>query len=507
MTQTIAKSQIPAALQGVIHTQLFIDGKFVDAESGETMATLNPHDNSEIAQVSMAGKPDIDKAIHAAQRAYPKWSRMAAMDRGRILLKLADLIEANAEQLAMLESLDTGHPIRDSRILDVPRTAVTYRYFGGMADKFQGDVVPVEAGFLNYVTREPLGVVGQVVPWNFPLMFTSWKMAPALAAGNCVVLKPAEITPLSSLRIAELMAEAGMPDGVVNILPGLGQVAGQYIAEHPKIAKIAFTGSTATGRRIVQASAGNLKKVQLELGGKGANIVFDDAFLPAAINGAAWAIFHNQGQACIAGARLVLHESIAEEFLEKFTALAKSIRLGNPLDPQTEMGPLTSQMHRDRVLSYVDIARQEDGEVLSGGKAPGGELSAGCYVEHTIVRAKSSSDRIAQEEVFGPFVTVLTFKTDEEALAIANSTEYGLGAGLWTRNLQRAHLMAREIKSGMVWINCYKRVNPGSPFGGVGQSGYGREMGFDVMREYTQSKSVWVNIDAQIVPHYPRPAK
>jgi betaine-aldehyde dehydrogenase len=376
-----------------------------------------------------------------------------------------------------------------------------------MADKFQGDVVPVEAGFLNYVTREPLGVVGQVVPWNFPLMFTSWKMAPALAAGNCVVLKPAEITPLSSLRIAELMAEAGMPDGVVNILPGLGQVAGQYIAEHPEIAKIAFTGSTATGRRIVQASAGNLKKVQLELGGKGANIVFDDAFLPAAINGAAWAIFHNQGQACIAGARLVLHESIAEEFLEKFTALAKSIRLGNPLDPQTEMGPLTSQMHRDRVLSYVDIARQEGGEVLSGGKAPGGELSTGCYVEPTIVRAKSSSDRIAQEEVFGPFVTVLTFKTDEEALAIANSTEYGLGAGLWTRNLQRAHLMAREIKSGMVWINCYKRVNPGSPFGGVGQSGYGREMGFDVMREYTQSKSVWVNIDAQIVPHYPRPAK
>ena len=471
------------------------------------MATLNPHDNSEIAQIAMAGHADVDKAIHAAQRAYPKWSRMSAMDRGRILLKLADLIEANAEQLAMLESLDTGHPIRDSRILDVPRTAVTYRYFGGMADKFQGDVVPVEAGFLNYVSREPLGVVGQVVPWNFPLMFTSWKMAPALAAGNCVVLKPAEITPLSSLRIAELMAEAGMPDGVVNILPGLGQVAGQYIAEHPEIAKIAFTGSTATGRRIVQASAGNLKKVQLELGGKGANIVFEDAFLPAAINGAAWAIFHNQGQACIAGARLVLHESIAEEFLEKFTALAKSIRLGNPLDPNTEMGPLTSQMHRDRVLSYVDVARQEGGEVLSGGKAPGGDLSAGCYVEPTIVRAKSTHDRIAQEEVFGPFVTVLTFKTDEEALAIANSTEYGLGAGLWTRNLQRAHLMAREIKSGMVWINCYKRVNPGSPFGGVGQSGYGREMGFDVMREYTQAKSVWVNIDAQIVPHYPRPAK
>ncbi len=507
MNQPVNKAQIPAALEGVIRTELFIDGKFVPAESGETMATLNPHDNSEIAQIAMAGKADVDKAVAAAQRAFPKWSRMAAMDRGRILLKLADLIEDNAEQLAMLESLDTGHPIRDSRILDVPRTAVTYRYFGGMADKFQGDVVPVEQGFLNYVSREALGVVGQVVPWNFPLMFTSWKMAPALAAGNCVVMKPAEITPLSSLRIAELMMEAGMPEGVVNMLPGLGSVAGQYIAEHGDIAKIAFTGSTATGRRIVEASAGNLKKVQLELGGKGANIVFEDAFLPAAINGAAWAIFHNQGQACIAGARLVLHESIAEEFLEKFTALAKSIRLGNPLDPNTEMGPLTSLMHRDRVLSYVDIAREQGGEILTGGKAPGGALAQGCYVEPTIVRARSTRDRIAQEEVFGPFVTVLTFKTDEEALAIANSTEYGLGAGLWTRNLQRAHLMAREIKSGMVWINCYKRVNPGSPFGGVGQSGYGREMGFDVMREYTQAKSVWVNIDAQITPHYPRPAK
>jgi acyl-CoA reductase-like NAD-dependent aldehyde dehydrogenase len=506
MTVTTDQAQIPAALQGVIRTELFIDGKFCAAESGETMATLNPHDGSEIAQIALAGKADVDKAVKAAQGAYSKWSRMAAMDRGRILLKLADLIEANAEQLAQLESLDTGHPIRDSRILDVPRTAVTYRYFGGMADKFQGDVVPVEAGFLNYVNREPLGVVGQVVPWNFPLMFTSWKMAPALAAGNCVILKPAEITPLSSLRIAELMAEAGMPDGVVNILPGLGPVAGQYIAEHADIAKIAFTGSTATGRRVVEASAGNLKKVQLELGGKGANIVFEDAFLPAAINGAAWAIFHNQGQACIAGARLVLHESIADEFLEKFIALAKSIKLGNPLDPNTEMGPLTSALHRDRVLSYVDVARKEGGEILSGGKAPGGDLSKGFYVEPTIVRARSTQDRIAQEEVFGPFVTVLTFKTDEEALAIANSTEYGLGAGLWTRNLQRAHLMAREIKSGMVWINCYKRVNPGSPFGGTGQSGYGREMGFDVMREYTQAKSVWVNIDAQIMPYYPRPA-
>ena len=496
--------QKAVGLKSPIRHQLFIDGEFVDALSGETLATLNPHDNSVIAQVAMAGHADVDRAVVAAQKAFPAWSRMQAADRGRILLKLADLIEANGEELARLESLDTGHPIRDCRMLDVPRTAGCFRYFGGMADKFQGETIPVDAGFLNYTLREPLGVVGQVVPWNFPLMFTSWKMAPALAAGNTIVLKPAEITPLTTLKIAELMREAGMPAGVVNILPGLGHVAGQYIAEHPDIAKIAFTGSTATGKRIVQASAGNLKKVQLELGGKGANIVFEDANLIAAVNGAAWAIFHNQGQACIAGSRLVLHENIADAFLEKFIALANSIKLGNPLDPDTEMGPLTSALHRDRVLSYVEVAKAEGGEVLAGGESPGGDLAKGCYVRPTIVRVNNYKDRVAQEEVFGPFVTVLTFKTDAEALEIANGTEYGLGSGLWTSNLQRAHLFAREIRSGMVWINSYKRVNPGSPFGGMGQSGYGREMGFDAMREYTQVKSVWVNIDAQIKPHYPR---
>jgi len=496
--------QQAVGLKSPIRHQLFINGEFVDALSGETLATLNPHDNSVIAQVAMAGHADVDLAVKAAQQAFPAWSRMQAADRGRILLKLADLIEANGEELARLESLDTGHPIRDCRMLDVPRTAGCFRYFGGMADKFQGETIPVDAGFLNYTLREPLGVVGQVVPWSFPLMFTSGKMAPALAAGNTIVLKPAEITPLTTLKIAELMREAGMPAGVVNILPGLGHVAGQYIAEHPDIAKIAFTGSTATGKRIVQASAGNLKKVQLELGGKGANIVFEDANLIAAVNGAAWAIFHNQGQACIAGSRLVLHENIADAFLEKFIALANSIRLGNPLDPETEMGPLTSALHRDRVLSYVEVAKSQGGEVLAGGVAPGGDLADGCYVRPTIIRAKSYKDRVAQEEVFGPFVTVLTFKTDAEALEIANGTEYGLGSGLWTTHLQRAHLFAREIRSGMVWINSYKRVNPGSPFGGTGQSGYGREMGFDAMREYTQVKSVWVNIDAQIKPHYSR---
>jgi aldehyde dehydrogenase (NAD+) len=487
-----------------MQTKLFIGGAFVDAIAGTTIAVLNPHDGSTIAEIAEARAADVDAAVAAARAAFPAWSRMAAADRGRLLLKLADRIDDDGEALARLESLDTGHPLRDTRGLDVPRTAATFRYFGGMADKLQGSVVPVETGFLNYVQRIPLGVVGQIVPWNFPLMFTSWKMGPALAAGNCVVLKPAEITPLSTLRIAELMAEVGFPPGVVNIVPGFGHPAGQHLAEHPGVDKIAFTGSTATGRRIVQASSGNLKRVQLELGGKGANIVFEDAFLPAAINGSAFAIFHNQGQACIAGSRLLLHEKIADAFLDGFIKLAQSIRVGDPLDPATEMGPLTSRQHQERVLSYCQIAHQQGGEILTGGAPPQvRDLAKGFYLQPTVVRAQPQ-DRVCQEEVFGPFVTVSTFKDDADAIAIANSTEYGLGGGLWTQHLQRAHRVAAAMRSGMVWINCYKRVNPGSPFGGIGQSGYGREMGFEAMHDYTDAKSVWVNVDGQIPPWYPR---
>jgi acyl-CoA reductase-like NAD-dependent aldehyde dehydrogenase len=347
-------------------------------------------------------------------------------------------------------------------------------------------------------------VVGAIVPWNFPLLFCSWKMGPALAAGNTIVMKPAEITPLTALRIATLCAQVGFPPGVVNIVPGYGAVAGQHLAEHRGIGKIAFTGSTPVGRRIVQASAGNLKRVQLELGGKGANIVFEDADIDAAVNGSAFAIFHNQGQACIAGSRLLLHEAIADRFLDEFIALARSIRVGNPLDPATEMGPLTSPQHRDRVLNYVEVAREQGGTILTGGKPPADPaLAAGCYVEPTVVAARPE-DRVCQEEVFGPFVTVTRFKDEAEVVQLANSTIYGLGGGLWTTNLQRAHRVADEMRTGMVWINSYKRVHPGSPFGGVGESGYGREMGFEAMHEYTDVKSVWVNVDADIPPFYKR---
>lgn len=484
--------------------RLFVGGEFVDAIDGGTIDVHNPHDGTLLAAVAEARAVDVDRAVGAAADAFAGWSGMEAARRGQLLLRLADALEANADEFARLESIDTGHPLKDTTVLDVPRTAVTFRYFGGMADKVQGAVPPVERGFLNYVTREPLGVVGQIVPWNFPIMFTSWKLGPALAAGNTVVMKPSELVPLSTLRLCELMVEVGFPPGVVNVVPGYGHTAGARIAAHPGIAKVSFTGSTATGRTIVEASAGNLKRLQLELGGKGANVVFEDANLDAAVAGSAFAIFHNQGQACIAGSRILLHASIADEFTERFVNLASSIRLGDPLAPGTEMGPLTSPDHRDRVLSYVKIAQDEGGVVLTGGTAPDDPtLADGCYIRPTVVRA-GPTDRVCQEEVFGPFVTIGTFSSDDEAIELVNGTDYGLGGGLWTTDLTRAHRAAAAFRSGMVWINSYKRVNPGSPFGGLGQSGYGREMGFEAMHEYTDAKSVWVNVDADLPAWYPR---
>ncbi len=450
------------ATSGVdIETRLFIGGAFTDSAEGGRIPVFNPHDNSLLAEISEARPADIDRAVAAARQAFPAWRRTPAAERGRRLLKLADAIEQDAAYLSQLETLDTGHPIRDTKNLDVPRTAATFRYFGGLADKIDGRLAQVEPGFLNYISREPVGVVGQIVPWNFPLMFTGWKLGPALAAGNTVVLKPAELTPLTTLRVARLAAEAGIPEGVINIVPGYGHLAGQYLAEHPGVNKIAFTGSTATGKKIVVASAGNLKRVQLELGGKGANIVFEDANLDAAVNGSAFAIFHNQGQACIAGSRLLLHEKIADEFLQRFLALTRSIRLGNPLDPKTEMGPLTSPGHRDRVLDYIRTAQREGSSILTGGNTPSEPaLAAGCYLEPTVVTA-NPADRVCQEEVFGPFVSVTRFKDEAEVLDIANSTDYGLGGGLWTRDLQRGHRVAAAIHTGMVWVNSYKRVEPG----------------------------------------------
>lgn len=497
-------AKFPSIDPRTMQSRLLIGGRWVDGVAGTEISVVNPYSGEEIVKIAEAREADVDLAVEAARHAAPAWARLPGHERGRLLLNLANAIEADKEYLARLEATNTGHPIRDCQNLDVPRTVLCFRYFGGMADKLEGSVIPVDAGFLNYVEREPIGVVGQIVPWNFPLMFVSWKLGPALAAGNTVVMKPSEITPLSTLRIGELIKEVGIPDGVVNIVTGYGSTAGKRIAEHPHIGKVSFTGSTGTGRSIVKASAGNLKKVQLELGGKGPNIVFEDAVIPAAVGGSAFGIFHNQGQACIAASRLILHEKIADEFLEKFVGLARSIRLGDPLDSDTEMGPLTSKVHHERVLSYVEIARSEGGEILTGGKVPDrADLRNGYFVEPTVVRA-APHHRVQQEEVFGPFVAVTTFKHEDEAIAIANGTAYGLGSGLWTRDLARAHRLARSLHAGMVWVNSYKRVHPASPFGGVGESGYGREMGFEAMREYTQPKSVWINVDAQLPPFYAR---
>lgn len=485
-----------------IRNRLFINGEFIDAEDGATITVVDPHDNSEITAIAEAKAADVDKAVAAAKAAFPAWRDMNPSDRARLIMKLADKLEEHFDELSELESRDTGHPIRDTRRLDLPRTVLNFRYFGGLADKIDGRQVPVEPGFLNVVKRQPVGVVGQIVPWNFPLMFCSWKLGPALAAGNTVVMKPSELTPLTTLRMAELMMDVGFPAGVVNIVPGYGHSAGQHLAEHVDVDKIAFTGSTETGRKIIKASSGNLKRVSLELGGKGPNIVFEDAPLAAAVGGSAFAIFHNQGQACIAGSRLLLQESIADEFLERFIALAESIKVGHPLDPATEMGPLTSKTHLERVLGYLEICAQEGNRILTGGERPSDpELKHGCYLQPTVVEA-GPGDTVFEQEVFGPFVSVTRFTDESEAIDLANATDYGLGSGLWTNNLQRAHRVADAIEAGMVWINCYKRVHPGSPFGGVGQSGHGRDLGIECLNEYTEPKSIWINYDAEIPPFY-----
>ncbi|HEX8179102.1 MAG TPA: aldehyde dehydrogenase family protein [Pyrinomonadaceae bacterium] len=493
-------SSTQAATDAPRRYQLFIGGAWVDAESGQTFTTPNPATGAPLAEVAAADKADVDKAVAAARKAYEgKWAKTSARERGRLLNKLAQLVEAHAKELAALETADNGKPIRESLYVDVPQVVENFEYFAGWATKIEGETIPVPGPFFNYTLREPVGVCGQIIPWNFPLLMAAWKIAPALAAGNTVVLKPAEQTPVTALELGKLIQEAGFPEGVVNIVPGFGETAGAALAAHPDVDKVAFTGSTEVGKRIAHAAADNLTKVSLELGGKAPNIVFADADLEQAVNGAMMAIFYNQGQVCTAGSRLFLDERIKDEFLERFKTKAEQIKVGDPADKTTQMGPQVSAEQLNRIKGYVDIARGEGATVLTGGAPPelAEELRGGYFFRPTIFSEVHNQMRVAQEEIFGPVSSVITFADEKELIRQANETIYGLSAGLWTRDITRAHRFAREIKAGVVWINTFNIFNAASPFGGYKQSGYGREMGRHALELYTQVKSVWVDLSGK----------
>ena len=493
-------SSVQPAEANIRKYQLFIGGQWVDSDSGKTFKSPNPATGETFAEVAEADKADIDKAVTAARRAFEgKWSKMSARDRGRLLYKLAQLIEQHTPELAELETRDNGKPIKESLYVDLPQVAENFEYFAGWATKIEGETIPVPGKMFNYTLREPVGVCGQIIPWNFPLLMAAWKLAPALAAGNTVVLKPAEQTPVTAMELAKLIQEAGFPEGVVNIVPGFGETAGAALAAHPGIDKVAFTGSTEVGKLIAKAAAENLTKVSLELGGKAPNIVFADADLEQAVNGAMMSIFFNQGQVCCAGSRLFLEESVQAEFLGRLIKKAKKVAVGDPMDKSTQMGPQVSQEQLDRIKSYVDIARSEGATVSTGGESPklAGAFEKGYFFQPTIFSEVKNEMRVAQEEIFGPVVSVITFKDEDDLIRQANETVYGLSAGIWTRDIVRAHRFAKEIKAGVVWINTFNMFSPASPFGGYKQSGYGREMGKHALDLYTQVKSVWVDLSGK----------
>ncbi|MDQ3563713.1 MAG: aldehyde dehydrogenase family protein [Pseudomonadota bacterium] len=480
--------------------QLLIDGKWVDAASGRTFTSPNPSTGEVFAEVAAGDKADIDKAVSAARRAFEgKWSQMSARDRGRLLYKLSQMIEERSTELAELETADNGKPIRESLYVDLPQVVENFEYFAGFATKIEGETIPVPGQMFNYTLREPVGVCGQIIPWNFPLLMAAWKLAPALAAGNTVVLKPAEQTPVTAMELGKMIQEAGFPDGVVNIVPGYGETAGAALASHAGIDKVAFTGSTEVGKLIAKSAADNLTKVSLELGGKAPNIVFADADLEQAVNGAMMGIFFNQGQVCCAGSRLFVEERVKDEFLDRFKARAETVSVGDPALKTTQMGPQVSQEQLDRIQSYVGIAREEGASVITGGQTPKleGGFQRGYFFQPTIFSDVNNTMRVAQEEIFGPVTSVITFKDEDDLIKQANQTIYGLSAGIWTRDLVRAHRFAKAIKAGVIWINTFNMFNAASPFGGYKQSGYGREMGKHALDLYTQIKSVWVDLSGK----------
>ncbi|MGJ4860454.1 aldehyde dehydrogenase family protein [Labrys sp. La1] len=473
--------------------KLLIDGEWVDARSGKTFAVEDPATEEKIAEAPAGDKADIDLAVAAARRAFETgpWSRISPAERSRLVWRLGDLLEQHADEFAELEALDNGKPVTNARRGDAQGSIDMFRYMAGWATRLNGETIPVSSAgnWHAYTLREPVGVVGQIIPWNFPLMMAAWKLAPALASGCTIILKPAEQTPLSALRLGELIQEAGFPAGVVNIVTGFGETAGAALAEHPDVDKIAFTGSTEVGKIIVRAAAGNLKRVSLELGGKSPAIVFPDADLDLAIAGTADAIFYNQGQCCTAGSRLFAHKSIYDRVVAGVSEAAGKLKVGHGLDPSVNLGPLVSKEQHQRVTGFLQSGREEGAEVVTGGSIIGNQ---GYFVEPTVLAQTNRSMRVVREEIFGPVVCVQSYDDDDlDAVArFANDTEYGLQASVWTRNLKVAHMMARKIKAGTICINTHNYGDPAWPFGGYKQSGWGREMGKEVMEHYTETKAV-----------------
>jgi aldehyde dehydrogenase (NAD+) len=490
----MAHATLPAERQS--QDRLWIGGEWRDASGGARFETLHPATGEVLTEVAGGEAADIDVAVAAARAAFedPKWRRMDAADRGAVLWRMADILEKRGAEIARLEVLDNGKPIREAMI-DVRQAVDALRYYAGWTTKLHGATIPVRGNIFNYTLREPVGVVGAIIPWNFPLLMAVWKVAPALACGNTVVLKPAEQTPLSALELAAIAAEAGLPAGVLNVVTGLGETAGAALVKHAGVDKIAFTGSTAVGRLIMREAAESLKKVSLELGGKSPNIVLPDADLAAAARGAFSAIFYNTGQCCTAGSRLLVHESVKDQLVEQLVERAGKMQPGDPLDSKTRLGPMISEEHMQRVLGYIETGREEGGEVLvGGGRALYDGQERGYWVQPTVFDAVGEEHCIVREEIFGPVLTVMTFSDEEEAVALANRSEYGLAAGVWTRDIGRAHRLARALEAGTVWINTYHPGDAASPFGGYKQSGFGRELGEYSLELYTQIKSVWVDL-------------
>jgi len=475
-------------------TKLLINGQWVNSASGKTFPTINPATAEVITQVSEADAADVDKAVAAARLAFDKgpWRKMTGPQRSRLMNKFADLVEKHGDELAQLESIDNGKPYHVARAIDVPSTVACYRYYAGWADKIQGKTIPINGPFFCYTKHEPVGVVAQIIPWNFPLLMQAWKLGPALATGCTVVMKPAEQTPLSALRVGELLMEAGFPEGVVNLLPGYGPTAGAALARHMDVDKVAFTGSTEVGHLIMRAAADtNLKRVTLELGGKSPNIVFADSDMDEAVEGSHFALFFNQGQCCCAGSRTFVEEKCYDEFVEKSVARAKKRTVGNPFDKKTEQGPQVDQEQFNKVMGYIDAGKKDKANLVAGGNRVGDK---GYFIEPTVFADVQDNMKIAQEEIFGPVMSILKFKDMGEVIERSNKNMYGLAAAVWTKDITKAHAIADGVRAGTVWVNCYDILDTAAPFGGFKQSGIGRELGEYGLANYTEVKTVTIKM-------------